>query len=271
MMKKSVFYEAMHDKENQITFFEGNSNPTPPHFHRCIEILYLLDGSVKSSVDDETFLATKDDILFVRRCAVHALEPDRDFRDYVLIVKTQFSDDFASMLEKETLPALLSDKEFNRKLLPIFQEMARKETQDSFLLTKGYIDLLFGKLLSHYERRKIIATPNLSTVVAALNYIDEQYQQSITLDSIASHFGYTKYYFSRLFNQYIGDNLNNYINMIRINNVLSKAKKDETANLCDLVFACGFDSMATFYRNFSKYYSVSPAQYLKTMYRQNTR
>jgi len=104
----------------------------------------------------------------------------------------------------------------------------------------------------------------MSTIVAALNYIDEHYSEPITLETLASVFGYNKYYFSRLFNSYIGENINSYINMVRINNVLALAKKQQKANLCELAYACGFDSMATFYRNYARYYEKPPTALLKS-------
>ena len=97
-----------------------------------------------------------------------------------------------------------------------------------------------------------------------LGYIDDHFEEQITLDSIAAEFGYNKYYFSRLFNTYIGDSLNGYINMVRVNNVIARAKKKESGNLSQIIFDCGFDSMTTFYRNYSRFYDKPPTEILHT-------
>ena len=76
-------------------------------------------------------------------------------------------------------------------------------------------------------------------------------------------FGYNKYYFSRLFNTYIGDSLNGYINMVRVNNVIARAKKSDDS-LADIIFDCGFDSMTTFYRNYSRFYDRPPTEVIRT-------
>ena len=106
----------------------------------------------------------------------------------------------------------------------------------------------------------VTTTPNIGIIVQALGYIDDHYAEPITLDSISSEFGYNKYYFSRLFNSYIGDTLNSYINMVRVRKVVSAAQKQSAPNLSVLVFENGFDSMTTFYRNFSKYYDKPPTE-----------
>ena len=252
----------MHDKSSEFKIWRSHDSNTPPHFHRCIEMLYITHGRICGEVDGMSFYAGKDDIVFVRRCAVHELSPAPTYRNYVLIVKSAYADDFSPALEKETLPPLLSDKAFNRSLLPVLHNM--EKAGNSFLVQKGYTDVLIGSLLSHYERQPFTPTPNLSTVVSALNYIDEHFAEPITLDSLAAQFGYNKYYFSRLFNAYIGESLNNYINMVRVHKLVDAARRAEKVNFSDLAYDFGFDSMTTFYRHFERIYKGSPGNVLRS-------
>ena len=45
-MKDFPLYEAGHDRADTVDFLYNRNTNTPPHFHRCIEILYILSGSV---------------------------------------------------------------------------------------------------------------------------------------------------------------------------------------------------------------------------------
>ena len=266
-MKQTAFYEYYHDRNSNFVFFKNKTPITESvdaHFHRCIEVMYISEGRLRAEVDGEVFTAEKDDIIFVRRCAVHELHPDPGFTHYVLIVKSAYANDFDPDLEKETFPPLLSDKEFNRALLSeCFEKMDRADVKDNFLVAKGYVDIFMGRLLSHYERRPAESAPNLSTVVSVLNYIDDHYAENITLDDLARQFGYNKYYFSRLFNAYIGENLNNYINMVRVQKLVAAASRKEKENFSDLAYDFGFDSMTTFYRHFSRIYGKTPKEILR--------
>ena len=76
-MKKSFFYEPQHDRTDAIEFFPGAGH-TMPHFHRCIEILYITDGSIDCEIGGAKFFAEKDDIVFTPKCAVHELIPAPD-------------------------------------------------------------------------------------------------------------------------------------------------------------------------------------------------
>ena len=73
-MKQSYFYEPDHDRADVVEFFSGYGH-TLPHFHRCIEIIYITKGAMRCEIDGKKFLAEKDDIVFSRKCAVHELIP----------------------------------------------------------------------------------------------------------------------------------------------------------------------------------------------------
>lgn len=261
-MKKHALYDAIHDRTSNIRFFFGENGEAPLHFHRCIEILYITQGCAHCSVEDESFNAEKDDIIFVPRCAVHEIAPAPSYGNFVLIVKTAYANDFAAALEKKTFAPLLKDHSFNRTLFSLFLRMQRIMQKPSFLVLKGCIDMLVGSLLDHYELYPFTPTPNLSVVIKALDFIDEHFSEPVTLDSLAAHFGYNKYYFSHLFNTYIGENLNNYINGVRIRNFLEKAKQSNSVNYANLAFDCGFESMTTFHRHFLRIHQKTPSELL---------
>ena len=262
-MKNFAVYEFQHDKADRVRFFRSQNANTPPHFHRCIEILYITEGYVDCEVNGSHFLCGKDEIVFVHKCGVHALQPAPAYTDYVLIIGPRYSNDFAGIFRTKTLPTHLTDKEYNRKLLPCMSALHELKETDSELIKKGYTDVIIGHLLSHYEKVSVPLMPKIETVVNVLNYIDDHYRDPITLDSISSEFGYNKYYFSRLFNSYVGETLNGYINMIRIRNMMDEAGRTENPNVSELVFSNGFDSMTTFYRSFSKLYDKPPTEVFK--------
>lgn len=262
-MKQDILYEGFHDKMDSLKFFKSEHYDTLAHFHRCIEILYVTDGAIECTINEQTFLAEKDDLIFVQKCGVHALKAAPDYTDYVLIIGQRYSNDFQGIFQTETLPAHLNDREFNRTLLPHFNALNGLSHGSSELVKKGYTNVIIGSLLEHYKTIPTSATPKINMIMEALNYIDEHYSEPISLDSISSEFGYNKYYFSRLFNMYIGENLNNYINMVRVRNIVSAAKKTDKPYLSELVFENGFDSLTTFYRSFSKYYDSPPTEIFK--------
>lgn len=261
-MRKNICYESFHDKNDQITSFRCAHNDTGAHFHRCIEILYLIDGAIDCEINDVQYHADKDDIVFIRSCNIHEIKASPDYEYSVLIIEKRFSDDFANLFSTQTLPPLLNDKSFNQSLKQFFVFLENNPNISS-IIKKGYINIIIGNLLDHYKSIPATHSPQIAMLINVLNYIDDHYKEQITLGDISASFGYDKYYFSRIFNLYIGDSLNHYINMVRIRNLISAARKSENPNLSHLIFEYGFTSLPTFYRNYSRLYDCSPTELFK--------
>ncbi len=259
---ENIIYEYKHDKRRDLYCFEGKSTNAPRHFHRTIEILYVLEGVIECTVGNEHFFAEEDDIIFVHNYYVHSFTPSPSYRKYVVIISSEHERDIDKILKSTTLSPLLSDKDFNRKnLRHIFDRIIGEKESMPSLVKKGYANVVFGTLLEHYEPVVPKNEGNMEFMVDILRYIDEHYRERITLESIASVFGYNKCYFSRLFNHCIGESLSNYLNVVRLRNFMSLAKEQSSPQISKLAGECGFESMPTFYRAFSKMYGESPKEH----------
>lgn len=259
-----IFYEYFHDKDTNMTISRGESNRVGKHFHRSIEILYLLSGEMRTVVGDNEFVATPDDIIFVHNYYVHSFFPKKDYKKYFIVVPADYSSDVDKILRSSTLPAHMTDKKFNKTLRTLFEKMYKLQNEMSSLVKRGYLNIIIGNLLQHYHSTPIKTQSNIEFIVDVLHYIDLHYDEELSLDSLATTFGYNKYYFSRLFNRYIGESLTNYINIVRIQNFIRLTKETERYSVSKLAFDCGFDSLTTFYRYFNKMYGDTPKNKLSS-------
>ena len=252
---KDIFYEYWKDNQNTIFAQKQIEYPGRLHFHRAFELAYICEGQAKYIVDTETILASPDHIVFCHCYYQHASAFAPAHSKYVIAIPEHLTKDIALLFSNSTLPALLTDKEFNRTLLPFFEKLVNDADSISGMLSKGYAQVIFGSLAEHYDGVATIPkNKNISLIADILDYIDNHFQEPITLDSISAHFGYNKTYFSRLFNKHIGTALNNYVNMIRLDKFERLYKESNGEHITELIFACGFSSLPTFYRawNFRK-------------------
>ena len=258
---ENILYEYFHDRNLKFTIGKSGNGHVGKHFHKSIEVLYLTEGKMLTTVGDDIFVAEKDDIIFVHNYYVHSFTPAPSYKKYYMVIPVDYSSDINKRLHNSTLPSKLDDKEFNRTLLPVFERLHTEYATLPTLVKKGYLNVIMGHLLKHYPSLPIENNGNIEFMVDVLHYIDEHYAEEITLDSLSSTFGYNKYYFSRLFNHYIGETLNNYINIIRLQHFMQFAKDKENLSISKLAFQCGFDSLTTFYRYFKKIYNDTPKNY----------
>ena len=258
---QSIVYETFHDHDTDLFVSFGKSNLCAKHFHRSFEMLYITNGTMTGEVNGKSFTATEDDIVFVSNYYTHSYIGEHECERFCIVVPSNMSADFIGKFKKKTLPHLLADKQFNRKIREILSIDGLKDKPH--LIKKGYVLVIFGMLLEHYQQVDVESNLDIYVIVDILNYIDENYTQNITLDSISSAFGYNKYYFSKLFNRYVQESLMSYINIVRIHKLTLEALNSKKPNIATLAFDNGFDSLATFYRYFNKLYGCSPKEYFE--------
>ena len=254
----NIYYEYFHDKDTNMTISRGESNDVGKHFHRSIEVLYLLSGEMRTIVGDNEFVAKPDDIIFVHNYYVHSFAPQTEYKKFFIVIPADYSSDVDKIFRSSTLPSHLTDKSFNKTIRPLFEKMFELQNEMSPLVKRGYLNVIIGNLLQHYNSTPIQTQSNIEFIVDVLHYIDEHYDENLSLDGLATTFGYNKYYFSRLFNRYIGESLTNYINIVRIQNFIRLTKETENYSVSKIAFDCGFDSLTTFYRYFNKLYGATP-------------
>ena len=95
----------------------------------------------------------------------------------------------------------------------------------------------------------------------ALAYIDKNYSQPITLETVARKTGMSKFYFSRLFKQEMGMSFKRYLNLTRIQAAKTLLARDEY-NVTEVGYAVGFNDASYFSRVFRKVEGSSPKKFL---------
>ncbi|HZK72043.1 MAG TPA: helix-turn-helix domain-containing protein [Clostridia bacterium] len=124
-------------------------------------------------------------------------------------------------------------------------------------LNKTYDE--YQKMLSDINQLK--NSKHYKTVEEIQNYIKEHYQEiNLSVESIAEITGYTPYYFSKIFKDITGFNINDYIRQIRID----KAKELLTTSNCkvnEIPEMLGFTSASHFFSAFKKDVGLTPVAY----------
>ena len=271
-MNDLSFYELSQDLKNSCTINADGPIWYPSHFHKKVELTYVKKGEVTSCIAGETYVAKKDEILFVPEYYPHSYSCTEDTERIVVLPPSTFYTDVANVMNNHTFSSLLSDKAFNNSvLLPILNRMLIAQNDDdgnqatNYLLIKGMVNILFGYLSIGYSKNIKSKPKEIDLIFDILEYIDEHYAEDITLQSIADNFSYNKFYFSKLFNSYLGESLNNYVNSVRVRNIAQQLfnLKVSKETITNLAHKNGFNSMPSFYRAFKKIFHCSPLDYYK--------
>lgn len=252
-------YESLRTSKNYIEL-QCCPSLCQPHYHQAVEILVALEHEVYTLINNKEKVIQKGEICVADCFDVHSFN-SYGYNVYVLIIPREFITDYLAVKGKEHLATpYITQPETCKKIITIIEEFSNKSL--SRLTRLGYTDTIMGLIIDAcgFEKQ---ADTDVELMQKVLNYLEENYDEDINLDSLSAHFGYSKYYFSRLFNKFFKFNLNEYMSRLRIKRFISKMQKDPDSDTISTALDCGFTSWQTFYRCFKKYYNMSPKAYLK--------
>lgn len=92
-----------------------------------------------------------------------------------------------------------------------------------------------------------------------IDYVEEHIEESFSLDDIANHIGYTKFYLHKLFYIYTGMYLMDYVRKRKLEYSLQDLKTADSIMTIAVKYA--FSSDRTYSRAFKKVYGVAPGKY----------
>ncbi|MDF2512671.1 MAG: hypothetical protein K0S04_2537 [Herbinix sp.] len=100
----------------------------------------------------------------------------------------------------------------------------------------------------------------------AIKYIEKNYQQKLTLTSIAEHVNFSTNYLCKSFKEEVGVNVIGYINNFRMKKA-GEMLKQKDSMVKEISLNVGIEDQLYFSRLFKKYYGMSPSEY-KNLYMQ---
>ena len=98
------------------------------------------------------------------------------------------------------------------------------------------------------------------SIKRAIQYINQNYMNKITLEEAASAVHVSPNYFSKIFKEETGINFATYLNQVRIEGA-KKLLANEDTSLVDVAYLAGFEDQSYFSRVFKKYTGLSPKRY----------
>ena len=245
-----------------------------PHWHDEAELTLITRGSCTYQIRFETYAAVEGDLLFVPPAALHSLTipPKSRYDSETYVFHMNFlganSADICAVrylapvaAQNLLLPCHIGrDHPAYSELIQIFHSInsvyegaapGYELVLKSLLLRVIAVLLPYGK---EESSRPQLQTEHMDKLKLVLEYIGEHYADEITLEGMAEHFGYSKYYFSRLFNAALGTSITDYVSAVRLMHTLD-VMKNTGCTASEAALASGFSSIPTFYRVLKKNYN----------------
>lgn len=254
-------YELSRDNIRHPSCWYSLDNTCPPHFHSSIEIVYVLDGSFRATLNGEPHLVRQGEILITSSYTVHYYSPEHGSRSIILIVPLDFVPAYSDLLAKKTFSQCVYDPGADRgELLHCLRRiLIQPATEGSLNIIRGYLYVILGMLTEKISMCDVTGDDERGLTREILIYLQNNYLSDVSLESLAQHFGYSKSRFSHVFGAHFGCGLPQYVSTLRCRHAASLLASSATPT--EAAMSSGFDSMRTFYRCFRRCFGMTPADY----------
>lgn len=248
--------------DNKPHHYYGNC---PVNWHKNIELLCFCEGSAHLFSGNESHDVSAGSVYVINANYLHSVSTDEYTTYYCLIVDHNFciQNDIPidSIVFKNDLP-------HSPELFSLFTEIAdafQKEDEFRALRIKSTV-LRLLTLLCEKHSAPLAAMPDADrsavSIKAALQYIDQNLTQKLTLSEIAAAAGMSKFYFANEFRHAVGCTCIEYVNTMRCYHAktLLATGKYTVGEVC---YLCGFENLSYFSKTFFRYTGEMPSSYKK--------
>lgn len=256
----------------------GHEIYTPAHWHRSVEINYILEGQMSGIVNGKERVLTPGEFLFVNSGDIHETNyVERN--DHLIAVTILISFDYITKWLPDfcnyyfLLPETIYGKIGNicGQIGKVYKMQQQFYELQVTTLLQQLLHLLFTTSLTTKQNSIYIKQQKkFDKVRTAIDHINGHFREDITLDELACLSGFAPAYFSRYFRQQTGTTFYTYLNHVRLHNALLELLQ-ENGSTTECALNNGFPNVKSFIETFKKVYHCTPGQYKKEYLSINTK
>jgi AraC-like DNA-binding protein/mannose-6-phosphate isomerase-like protein (cupin superfamily) len=254
-----------------------------PSYHDHFEITYIFKGEGTFHIENKRYEANEGDIFIIGNTEFHRLEAHhvRELKTIALYFLPEFvysvgqnSFDFEYLRpffdHSFEFTNKISKSEFNSYgvldlMKKIYEE--KLEKRDFFqLAVKNYLTEILLLIIRHYRKfsSDLIEynkrSRNLERLKKVFSFLQNHYQESISLESVAQIACMSPSYFCKFFKKVTGSTLTDYIFRLRIDRAKELLLSGDL-NITKIAYETGFESHSYFDRIFRRFTRLSPHEY----------
>ncbi len=107
--------------------------------------------------------------------------------------------------------------------------------------------------------KKTTKNDYIQSVYKVISYIEQNYNDDLTLKELSKVAGFSKYHFHRIFKSIIGENMSNYIRRVRLSSTTLKFKTDK--KITQIALESGYETNSSFSKAFKNHFGITPKEF----------
>ena len=274
----SNYYELIKNRDGlPIKAFIQSADRVKMHWHRDIEIVLVLQGSVNVRLGRDICLLKEKDLVLINNNSIH--NTIRTKEDNILLV-LKIDPDYYSRYYNEFANIVFDCRSFDygkeeqerfdvvrHHLAKIVWEF-NKGKGDFKLMAGSQIHLLLAYLVNNFkvdfvEDDQIInKNRDMERIQRIISYIEKNMDRGVSLQEVADREGLNVYYTSHFIKRALGMSFQEYLNIIRLDESL-RLLSTTNKTITEISYESGFPSTKSLNRIFKREINCSPSEYRK--------
>ena len=258
----------------------------PIHWHDELELVYIKKGAGLVSVDFSVLNVSSGDIVFICPGQLHSIcqlqQNTMEYENIIFPLSLLCARQADSAWETYLAPIDLRRRQLPSCLHPDMPcypaisacidqiDQIRQTFPDGYeLFIKGKLFELFF-LLHHHNLVITPVSPDpdrrhsrekaLEKSRQILKYVEQHYQDSLTIEKLASAVGFSQSHFMKFFKNTFGTSFTAYLNEYRLT-MASRLLLASEDSILAVAAECGFENLSYFNRRFKERFGMTPSEF----------
>ncbi|MBQ6946324.1 MAG: helix-turn-helix domain-containing protein [Ruminococcus sp.] len=270
-------YETVEYENKRVVMLHDNveTEAYPIHWHNAVEIIIPLTNDFTVISGDKEYVLKEKEILIIPPGELHSMPAREGRRIFFQCDNTQLG---GNAILDSLLPVFSSsvyitpepDKELyliaRKGILDIYSDYYSKSPVADAKIYMNLLNILTAVRESQLrqvgtgEDKDNISSDDSAKLKYVMNYINHNFTEELSLDTLAEIAGYSKFHFSRLFKKYNNMSCVQYISCKRIK-MAEQLLCDPTISITEIAMRSGFLSLTTFNRIFKAHKNCTPSEF----------
>lgn len=231
-----------------------------PHFHAGIELVYVSEGSFTGIINGKS-LEVKANQMLINSCyAVHSYDSS-DLRAIITVIPMSVVPLLKKRLTSSRFITNVIDDDADGTLSKFM--LMLKTFSDNATMQSGLSLALLGYLIERVGLQEVEASDHSNLLCRILMYLNENFREPLTVETLSEQFGYSRSRFSHLFKANLGYSLPRYLNTLRIR-YAAELLLSSDMTVTQIALESGFNNTHTFYTAFRSVFGMTPAEFLRS-------
>ena len=233
------------------------------HWHKGIEIVYILNGAMNITINENTYTIHKDEFSVVNSMEIHSTKCVGKATVLLLQIPTD-----AMPVTDRIDCRKYSNNEYTKIFSSLIDIYNTKEKGYYLKFNSVVYDMLYSLFLQ-FGKTNEVDTITVSTDKEALtkmgiviDYVQKHYMDNRCLEDVSTLACYNKQYFTRIFKKYIRSTFFDYLNSVRIRHVFEDLIHTDLS-ISEIAEKNGFSNNKNFQKVFKKSYNCTPSNMRK--------